>query len=63
MYTLGCKKGNQEVAALCVPGSDSQGQVSPDIGTCTFGLSRKTAAEKLRCWKACEPLGSCPVFL
>lgn len=46
MYTLGRKKGNQEVAALCVPGSDSQGQVSPDIGTCTFGRSRKTAAEK-----------------
>ena len=46
MYTLGCKKGNQEVVALCVLGSDSQGLVSSDIGTRTFGCSRKTADEK-----------------
>ena len=46
MYTLGCKKGNQEVVALCVRGSDSKGLVSSDIVTRTFGGSRKTADEK-----------------
>lgn len=46
MFTLGWKKGNQEVVALCVLGSDSQGQVSSDIGTRTFGCSRMMAAEE-----------------